>query len=247
MGEIAQIPSQQSVKDISIRSTKEKMADFEAFVQFVTRQADLATDPIYAEELVKKESPYGTRQDQRSKGSSFATGSFRVNEHSRRSDTTPCTVYQKMHDLDHCLEFKKQSLAERKNWIRMKGLCFGCYGSDHIAKFCKQRKIRQTCKKRYPTTLHDPNWKSEFKHNKNDKEKDSDKTTSETKDVPIPVNNACATVCDITKAGDSPINMGIIPVWLYHKDNPVERVAVYALLDNASVELSLKKPYRNYM
>ena len=154
----------------SIRSTKDKMADFEDFVQFVTRQADLATDPIYAEELVKKESPYRTRRDQRSKGSSFATGSFRVNEHSRRSDTTPCTVCQKMYDLDHCLEFKKQSLAERKNWIRMKGLCFGCYGFDHIARFCKQRKICQTCKKRHPTTLHDPNWKSEFKHSKNDKE-----------------------------------------------------------------------------
>ena len=28
--------------------------------------------------------------------------------------------------------------------------------------------------------------------------------------------------------------MGIVPVWLYHKNNPNEKVAVYALLDNAS-------------
>ena len=28
--------------------------------------------------------------------------------------------------------------------------------------------------------------------------------------------------------------MDIIPIWLYHKDNPNNRISVYALLDNAS-------------
>ncbi|CAH3148563.1 unnamed protein product, partial [Porites lobata] len=34
-------------------------------------------------------------------------------------------------------------------------------------------------------------------------------------------------------AGDVPVAMGIIPVWLYHKDNPSNKICVYALLDNA--------------
>ena len=48
------------------------------------------------------------------------------------------------------------------------------------------------------------------------------------------VINACTTVCNVTEAGDVPITMGFVPVWLYHKDNPNNRICVYALLDNAS-------------
>ena len=37
-----------------IRNTKERMADFSDFCQFVSEQADLATDPIYSEEMVSR-------------------------------------------------------------------------------------------------------------------------------------------------------------------------------------------------
>jgi hypothetical protein len=40
----------------AIRVAKGKLAGFEDFVQFVTKQADLATDPDYSEEPVTKES-----------------------------------------------------------------------------------------------------------------------------------------------------------------------------------------------
>ena len=48
------------------------------------------------------------------------------------------------------------------------------------------------------------------------------------------VINACTTICNVTKAGDFPITLGIVPIWLYHKDNSNNRICVYALLDNAS-------------
>ena len=44
----------------------------------------------------------------------------------------------------------------------------------------------------------------------------------------------CTAICNVTDAGDVPAAMGIIPVWLYHKDNPNNKICVYALLDNAS-------------
>ena len=37
----------------------------------------------------------------------------------------------------------------------------------------------------------------------------------------------------MTEAGDVPITMGIVPIWLYHKDNPNNRICVHALLDIA--------------
>ena len=48
------------------------------------------------------------------------------------------------------------------------------------------------------------------------------------------VVNVCTATCNVTDAGDLPVVMGIIPVWLYRKDNPNNKVCVYALLDNAS-------------
>ena len=48
------------------------------------------------------------------------------------------------------------------------------------------------------------------------------------------VVNVCTAICNVTDAGDVPVAMGIIPVWLYHKDNPNNKICVYALLDNAS-------------
>lgn len=56
-----------------------------------------------------------------------------------------------------------------------------------------------------------------------DKEKENKNTGEEDlgiRDVGNQVNNSRATICDITEAGDAPINMGIIPIWLSHKGNP---------------------------
>ena len=41
-------------------------------------------------------------------------------------------------------------------------------------------------------------------------------------------------ICNITEAGDVPINMGISPVYLFHKSDPAKKIKVYALLNNAS-------------
>ena len=46
--------------------------------------------------------------------------------------------------------------------------------------------------------------------------------------------NVCTVIRILTEAGDVPITMCIVPVWFYHKDNPNNKICVYALLDNAS-------------
>ena len=38
-------------------------------------------------------------------------------------------------------------------------------------------------------------------------------------------------ICNMTEVGDVPINMGILPVWLFHKSNPAKNIRVYALLE----------------
>ena len=132
--------------------------------------------------------------------------------------------------MDECAEFLKKTLGERRDFNKEKGLCFGCYSSEHIAKLCRSRRSCETCNKKHPTSLHDYNWKPEEVNTegRNPQHKESE-TRKEDQ-----VINACTLICNVTEAGDLPITMGIFPIWLYHKDKPNNRICVYALLDNAS-------------
>ena len=75
----------------------------------------------------------------------------------------------------------------------------------------------------HPTSLHDNDWVK----------KTSSDSDNESGAEPLVSSNRTA-ICDITGAGDVPINMGILPVYLFHKSDPAKRIKVYTLLDKAS-------------
>jgi len=75
----------------------------------------------------------------------------------------------------------------------------------------------------HPTSLHDNDWVK----------KTSSDSDNESGAEPLVSSNRTA-ICNITGAGDVPINMGILPVYLFHKSDPAKRIKVYALLDKAS-------------
>ena len=104
-----------------------------------------------------------------------------------------------------------------------KKLCFGCFSDQHIAKNCKERQTCKTCKKQHPTSLRDNDW---AKKTSNDSENQSG--------AELHVSSNRTAICIITEAGDVPINMGILLVYLFHKSDPAKKIKVYALLDNAS-------------
>ena len=210
---------------------KGRIADFEEFSQFVREQAELATDPVFSEENVSK--PHHVDRDKdallkfrgrsfkRGKGTSFVTG---LKQEDSKQRTLVCVLCNNPHNLDECDQFLKKSLSERREFVMEKKLCFGCFSNQHIAKHCKERQTCKTCNKFHPTSLHDNDWMRKPKDT-------SDK--SPPADKPRVSSNRTA-ICNITEAGDVPINMGILPVWLFHKSNPAKKIKVYALLDNAS-------------
>ena len=62
----------------------------------------------------------------------------------------------------------------------------------------------------------------------NEKSEASERKTEER------VVNVCTAICNALHAGDAPVDMGIIRLWLYHKDNSNNKICIYAFLDNAS-------------
>jgi len=104
-----------------------------------------------------------------------------------------------------------------------KKLCFGRFSDQHIAKNCKERQTCKTCKKQHPTSLHDNVWVK----------KTSSDSDNQSGAEPRVSSNRTA-ICNIMEAGDVPVNMGILPVYLFPKSDPAKRIKVYALLDKAS-------------
>ncbi|CAH3114720.1 unnamed protein product [Pocillopora meandrina] len=85
--------------------------------------------------------------------------------------------------------------------------------SEHIAKFGKSRRSCQICNKKHPTSLHDHNWRPEERVN---------------------VRTA---IPSVTNAGDITSTVGTASVCFYHKDNPNNKICVYALLDSVKIGL----------
>ena len=108
------------------------------------------------------------------------------------------------HHLDECAEFLKKPLVERRDLIKQKGSCFGCYSSEHIANLWKGKRTCQICNKKHPTSLHDYSWKSEEVKTKSgpgqhEKSEASEKKTEEQ------VVNVCATIWIMTDTGNVPL------------------------------------------
>jgi hypothetical protein len=56
------------------------------------------------------------------------------------------------------------NLHDRKDFLKQKQMCFGCYAHSHISKGCLQRHKCKTCGRRHPTALHDPNYDTNRSH-----------------------------------------------------------------------------------
>ena len=105
-----------------------------------------------------------------------------------------------------------------------KKLGFGRFSDQHIANNCKERQTCKTSNKPHPTSLYNSDWMPK-PNDISEKNQSGDKP---------PVSSYRTAICNITEAGDVPNTMGILPVFLFHKNDPTNKIKVYASLDNAS-------------
>ena len=199
-----------------IRNPRQQVASFTDFSEFVSQQADLATEPVYSEEsisrsvdTVDKHHKQNERKPKRGRRTNFATDLSTKKDIGGNSLSINCTLCSRAHHLDECAEFLKKPLEDRRDFIKEKGSCFGCYSPEHVAKHCRNKRSCKTCNKRHPTSLHDYNQRPE---RKNAQHKQSEMGKEDQ------VINANTTVWNVTEAGYVPIT-GIVPIWLYHKNN----------------------------
>ncbi|KAK3085303.1 hypothetical protein FSP39_001304 [Pinctada imbricata] len=222
------------------KDDKGEFPPFKEFVDFLSKEAKIATDPITSLQSVKSgqgQSVDDKTSDKRPKrgqwrsygrdgSQSLLTGAddgqiSNVLVASKKDDKRKesCILCEGNHQLDYCKQFLERDLKDRKEYIRTNGLCFGCLRSGHLSKKCRSRKRCGICSKFHPTSLHG-----------DIKEAHAAKTKTEIKGTVEGTSGAT----HVSQSGTSKKSSMILPVYVSHINNPDNERLVYALLDSQS-------------
>ena len=153
-----------------IMQMKERTVIFSDLVEFVEKEARIATHPVFGNVLDTSKTNVQTKsRPSRSGGqnrSSFALTSeaknkseFLTVQGTRSKSCVYCEDKISSHTLEDCISLRKKPYKERIQFMMEKRICFGCLKEGHVAKNCS---IRSTCKiggcsRRHPSVLHTSN------------------------------------------------------------------------------------------
>ena len=204
---------------------------FKEFVRFVTREANIACDPVTSLQALKGEDtkgkPPNPKQTLGARSLLIETNKpDKANNHGKSSRES-CLLHPGKggHELDECRVFLAKPLPERKTFIKDKGLCFGCLKQGHRSKLCRQRKTCNTCAKQHPTSLH-----GDVRRTPTLDEKGTIIEAGQAKESAC-LNTSISHQNRVTEVSKSSM---ILPVWISHKDHPENERLVYAMLDTQS-------------
>ena len=202
-------------KAVQHRETNRNELDFSHFLEFVRIECKVLDDPIYSNQSSNPANLEhnnnnnnkfsGNRNSNREKDHS-AFASHIVETH------TVCLYCTEKHDIDCCKKFLQLTLKEKKAYLYRQKICFYCYGpfsaDEHGFNKCWNKRTCTTCNETHPTAMHNDDKKVDHQASRatHTQEDDSEKT----------------------------IGMPILPVKVYHRDNPEKFSVVYAMLDNCS-------------
>ncbi len=224
--------------DIHERSGRR--ARFSNLVEYIDRQAKVKNDPLFGDiqELTganvgkKSKTPDLKYKKFTPKGSSFVTSvcTEQKKQGEIKKETKPqldktscvaCTFCQKNHALNACFKFKEQAHKDKIEFLKSKGLCFGCLTQGHLSKDCKKRLTCEECFKMHPSILHIP---------KENSSKSSSGDENEARKSAASVDHE---TCGYTGAGNSECILAIVPVKI--KSKKCDKVVkTYAFIDPGS-------------
>lgn len=143
------------------RSRRVRILDL---VHFIEKQAQMAADPAFGDlqdqttvkgKVTTKTRPPAKPQITKSSGSSFVTGvTVAPKEKQSEPPETPCSFCNCKHALEVCKAFMAQTHRNKLNFLKCKGMCFGCLSTGHISRGCGKHLTCRVCKQAHPSVLH---------------------------------------------------------------------------------------------
>lgn len=214
-------------------------ARFCDLVSFVDKQAKIVSHPLFgniqdntmAKDNLKFKTNRSSNLQVKERKTTFATSVTPVPEPKKQrtmekdlakaSHETLCLCCNKNHGLDVCSILKHKPHNEKLDFLKSKGLCYGCLLPGHMSKGCVQRLTCQKCSLKHPTILHLPDRKPVLP-----KSQDGDSSLTVTDTV-------ISETCGCTGAGHLVCSLAIVPVRVKSKKSNQE-VLTYAFLDPGS-------------
>ena len=157
---------------------KKEKAKFNDLVEFVENQANIALDPIFGDlqdPAGSRPKATGTQRPPKSqlRGSSFATsiipaapatdntqpkpkstGQAGKQENVPSVFQQPCIFCNGEHTMLLCKKFQIKHNKEKVEFLKRRGICFGCLEKGHMSKSCEKRMTCRTCQQKHPSILH---------------------------------------------------------------------------------------------
>ncbi|KAK0142970.1 hypothetical protein N1851_018927 [Merluccius polli] len=140
-----------------------RRAKFADLVKYIDRQAKISSDPLFGNIPDSRPTTTG-KVDQKE---NFATNVSAENKSPQETYAKPatsnkavsafekpCLYCQQSHTLASCSKIKAQPHKDRVDFLKSKGLCFGCLVPGHLSKFCKKRIECKECASKHPDILH---------------------------------------------------------------------------------------------
>lgn len=199
---------------------------FQEFVSFLAEEADIANDPYVTYEATRSGKEKHTHSPHQTEGSKRPVfqkrTAYATTVKPGTSQRTCIFCNRPSHALEECRNFGRQSMDERREFVKKGGLCFGCLNRGHMSKDCPKRSECKVCNKRHPTSLHDDS----FKRPTLDK-KSGSQTDDTTKDKE-------STNHKVESDTERSLTSMILPVFVSSVHHPEQEILVYALLDTMS-------------
>nr|XP_021329205.1 uncharacterized protein LOC110439111 [Danio rerio] len=233
------------VEAFELKERRGRRARFADLVSFIDRQAKIAIDPLFGNISDSRPNTAG-KLDLREKqparkevrGSSFAISVATESKAPQEipikppniikpanAFAKPCLYCQQSHTLASCSKIKCQPHEKRVEFLRAKGLCFGCLVPGHLSKFCKRKLECKECALKHPDILHKVKEESSVPSENKDGAQRKEVSSME---VPITQES-----CGLTGAGETECVLSIVPVKVKSK-NSNKHIETYAFLDPGS-------------
>lgn len=147
-----------------IMDSTNQRATFKDLVAFVEKHVKILSDPLFGSIQEASSGSGGTRVASRTRSqpntvrrTSFATtvSSFSTRDRGAIKDgNAVCILCLEDHLLVDCLQFKRKGHKEKIDFLKDKGLCFGCFGAGHMRRDCDNVPTCATCGKLHHVALH---------------------------------------------------------------------------------------------
>lgn len=150
-----------------LQEQTDQRAAFTDLVAFIEQQVKIASGPHFGniQDLQSgTSSKASTSIKLKKRRSTFATNVTAVKEvkyqHAHKTPVVHSCLFceQRSHLLDSCSQFKAKIHRDKINFIKEKGICFGCLKMSHSSKICKSRLECNVCHQRHPGVLHIERW-----------------------------------------------------------------------------------------